>query len=554
MIPLPSRALGALLAIVTAAMALHSSAEAADPGDEDVQAQRWSRALVCISGNVLSEPTFEALLKEDPTYARLVDQDGETVLHLIVGSGRVGDETALAAIDAALAAGASATAVDHAGRSAIDACLESFDDVTQVRPLVEALLERGVPLAPPVPRTTSTLHRAMGRLGRALGLTELLIGNGAEPNQTDEHGRTALHHAAIENRSEIPALLRLGAKPDARDDGGATALTIVAAAGDVTAVDALLDAGADPRLQDPQGLNAADHGLAAGQEKVVDRLMAAGAGPSLGLADLARLGLIHQQVRARNRDAVGKMLDLRPELVSISDADGRTPLAHATTIGDLDLARLLLDRGADAQSGVIGTWLAGETGPALRELLYARGAVPLHRSHDPRRPARALSVELVRIDGTAAPATADAVHALERELGCRVPAGYERWTTRLGFGLLGIWRIETPARVADEFRDSRARPGLGITPTYWDNAHEAFSPAELTDLVELFSSIDGDRLVFARSNPDRLCVLPRHSSFVFEVGHDLDEAMGRLFADSSDWPPTFKPYSGPPAEERPGDR
>ena len=57
---------------------------------------------------------------------------------------------------------------------------------------------------------------------------EYLIKHGADIHAKDAQGRTALHHAAIEERTYMYSeLIRLGADPEARDNNGQTAFEIV---------------------------------------------------------------------------------------------------------------------------------------------------------------------------------------------------------------------------------------------------------------------------------------------------------------------------------------
>ncbi|CAH2226584.1 jg26198, partial [Pararge aegeria aegeria] len=82
-----------------------------------------------------------------------------------------------------------------------------------------------------------------------LELLQELIAGGAEVNAKDAHMRSALHAAALAERSHcLPALCVAGADVDARSDqetGGKTALHIAAERGHVENIKELLSAGAD---------------------------------------------------------------------------------------------------------------------------------------------------------------------------------------------------------------------------------------------------------------------------------------------------------------------
>lgn len=78
---------------------------------------------------------------------------------------------------------------------------------------------------------------------------QVLLRAGAEPNQRDDNGQTALHHVArrnLEAEMVISLLLQAGVERDARDRLNTTPLYYAAAAENFGAVRALLVAGADP--------------------------------------------------------------------------------------------------------------------------------------------------------------------------------------------------------------------------------------------------------------------------------------------------------------------
>jgi len=96
-----------------------------------------------------------------------------------------------------------------------------------------------------------------------LPLAQFLIDQGAEVNAEDpEKKYTALHFAARDQRREmVEALLRAGAKPDAVEADGNTALTHCVMAGeepDLEIVKLLLQHGADPKKKNREGESALD--------------------------------------------------------------------------------------------------------------------------------------------------------------------------------------------------------------------------------------------------------------------------------------------------------
>jgi ankyrin repeat protein len=87
-----------------------------------------------------------------------------------------------------------------------------------------------------------------------------LLGLGLDPNVTDGHGRTPLHHAVgFKGESGVQAVQALvahGARTNVQDRGGRTPLMIAARSGGSESVRILLRAGADVNLKDRLGRTA----------------------------------------------------------------------------------------------------------------------------------------------------------------------------------------------------------------------------------------------------------------------------------------------------------
>lgn len=149
-----------------------------------------------------------------------------------------------------------------------------------------------------------------------------------------------VHVAAVGNRAVLDALIDVGADPDARSAW---------AAGPYTALTRLLDAGG------PAAMALARHLVARGA--TVDLHAAA------GLGDLARLA---------------ELLDDAPERVDERGPDGATPLHLAATP---EVAAFLLDRGADIDRRCVdhrstpAMWAIAQR-PEVTRFLVTRGARP----------------------------------------------------------------------------------------------------------------------------------------------------------------------------------
>lgn len=83
-----------------------------------------------------------------------------------------------------------------------------------------------------------------------VGIVEMLVGQGADVNDTDANGRTPLMQAIRANKADVVVyLLNKGANINAKDNAGRSPLSYVGSLGDGTGkelIPLLLDAGADP--------------------------------------------------------------------------------------------------------------------------------------------------------------------------------------------------------------------------------------------------------------------------------------------------------------------
>lgn len=173
------------------------------------------------------------------------DHAGRTPLHLAVLRGHV------PLVRLLLQRGAPVGATDHAGRTPLhEAAWQGHSQVA------ELLLLRGAPAGARTGDGLTPLHWAAA-LGRTLLAGRLLSTPGPGPAVADVRGWTAAHWAAVGGRLPVLELLAAGGCPDL--DG---ALLVAAAAGRSAALRLLLACGARADARDGAGATAL--GVAAG--------------------------------------------------------------------------------------------------------------------------------------------------------------------------------------------------------------------------------------------------------------------------------------------------
>ena len=290
-----------------------------------------------------------------------------------------------------------------------------------------------------------------------------LVGQGVDVNQAEPDGTTGLHWAAHLDDAEAAALLiGAGADVDTENRYGATPLVLASQRGSGAAVEALLEAGADANtvlggehvlmtaarsgsaeavkallangadanFREPlRGQTALMWAAAAGRAPVVRELISAGADPSARSDGPDSVRPMGGRIR-RVDDPLGIRSYRDPSWAMNQDGLQFTPLLFAARAGHIDVARALLDGGADpneakTDAGIAapnqdGNDASSEYGtPALMlaimnhhwelaALLVERGADPdrgpgftaLHQVSWSRRPHRHYPVGMPRPRGT----------------------------------------------------------------------------------------------------------------------------------------------------------
>lgn len=102
---------------------------------------------------------------------------------------------------------------------------------------------------------SETITPLIGAIGQGrTDVIKILLEAGADPQETDIYGRTAIHYAASDGSLEIlTMLIQAGVDPKTADQGGTTALHRAASGGCLDVLKVLIQAGVDPSCKDKSG-------------------------------------------------------------------------------------------------------------------------------------------------------------------------------------------------------------------------------------------------------------------------------------------------------------
>ena len=308
----------------------------------------------------------------------------------------------------------------------------------------------------------TALHFAAAN-NKYLSDIELLLDRGADINAVTDRGSTPLHVAARRNaeRAVVRLLLERGANIEAATDRGITPLHRAAAYNPNPAVVRLLMAnGADPAARTHDGKTPYD--LAAAREEPNEEI--------LSLLHNAELNQSLQQAAA-NSDA-STVADLLTQGADIEASYNRnsTPLhAAAAKNPEPAVAALLLDHGADIEAeaffGVTPLHVAAESNanPAVVALLLDRGANIEARDRIGRTPLHMAAA------GNAEPAVA----ALLLDRGANIEARDRIGGTPLHMAAAGNAEPAVAALLIDRGADIEAATDDGWTPLHLATARNA---------------------------------------------------------------------------------
>ena len=181
-----------------------------------------------------------------------------------------------------------------------------------------------------------------------VGGVEKAIKGGADVNDTDKTGSTALMEAVMGGHADmIPLLLKAGANVNARDKGGVTALMLAASKGQVTVIPLLLKAGGDVNASNAMGDTALMEATSYGHANVIPPLLRAGA--DVNARDKGGDTALMWAVMGGHANVIPLLLRAGAD-VNAKDKDGLTALMEAAMGGHAKVIPLLLKAGADVNA------------------------------------------------------------------------------------------------------------------------------------------------------------------------------------------------------------
>jgi len=232
--------------------------------------------------------------------------------------------------------------------------------------------------------TTALMVAAEGTpyLTNNVAMVQMLIDARASLEAKDSRGRTALHRAATEGRTNVVGLLlNSGALTNPKNIDGSTPLAYAVEFGKMQSVQLLIAHKAQLDLADISGttpLMIASEGTAylANNKAMVEALLTAGA--KVDTLDARGRSALYRASAAGKPEAVRVLLDHQAK-PNLRATDGSTPLIAAVMFSRPLIAQMLLNHGADVNladtNGSTPLMIAADAAPAaIVEMLLKHGA------------------------------------------------------------------------------------------------------------------------------------------------------------------------------------
>jgi ankyrin repeat protein len=217
--------------------------------------------------------------------------------------------------------------------------------------VVGLLLKAGADADTRGPFGTTTLMYAT----HSPGSVQLLLDAGAKPNARDNDRATALMYAARGGRTEaVKLLLQRGADVSAKGSlekySDSTALHYAAGRGQAETIKELLRRGADVNARNQDGMTPLIWGAYSGDAASVAALLEAGASWKIASAD-GNTTVWDRAIFSQGKGIeVVRLLIARGVDIELRNSDLRTPLNYAVLKGDLEIVKLLVASGANANA------------------------------------------------------------------------------------------------------------------------------------------------------------------------------------------------------------
>ncbi|MEW5924150.1 MAG: ankyrin repeat domain-containing protein [Candidatus Zixiibacteriota bacterium] len=198
------------------------------------------------------------------------------------------------------------------------------------------------------PDSTGSLPLHLAALNGHFDAVRLLVENGATVSAGDGDSTTPLICAAMRGYMDIVSLLLdHGASISERDNFGNTPYLAAAGSGNIDLVTFLLDKGIDINQQDNQGRSALHLAAFRGRTGVIKLL--ADRGANLQIRDNDSMSVLGGAAYSGQPDAAALLIELGADVNEAPNRHGHTPLFAAIWSNRVNVARVLIESGADLE-------------------------------------------------------------------------------------------------------------------------------------------------------------------------------------------------------------
>ena len=174
-------------------------------------------------------------------------------------------------------------------------------------------------------------------------VTKYLLENGADPNSSDSNGITILMDTIrAQNAQIVKLLLNYGANPNLQQINGQNAYHEAAYMGNTEIIALIRNAGGNPLSRDKEG-NTPFSIVLKKDIKIINEVL----GSSYNITDSDGNSPIHIVVKNKGSTTLLRTLIDRGYPLDTRNANGYTPLNYAIEVDDVNMAAILLEKGAN---------------------------------------------------------------------------------------------------------------------------------------------------------------------------------------------------------------